>query len=779
MKRLIGGLILVSVLLAGCEQITEPARTDVPATGGPLFTMETGTCDQFQVPGSMSASFSLSGVTLVTGSYSFPTAIGDFGSTAYAINNAETVAGYVTESGTFRAAFKVEGSATWQPVGPLPTGTGAYSIAHAINNNGQIAGVYAAPGSAPKPFLFSGGTFILLPLPDGYSAGTAWGINDYGQVAGFVEAGTTARPFLWTPTTPNGTAFDGTLLNTAAAAAYGMNSRGDVVGQITGGGAFLWTAHTPNSTTGTWTSIGAPAGFTTAQARDINDNGEVVGFGSRSGINTAFFWKNGSFVVIEPFAGGTRSEAYAINNNGMVTGRANGVINGTTINLETFAWDAAGDRVLQHLGKAQFADACGSRGFGINDCGIIVGNSLQNGTNATKPTQWGYCEAPPSGKIGDFVWEDLNGNGVQDAGEPAISGVQVELLDGTGTVIRTTTTSSSGLYLFTELAAGNYSVRFTAPTGYVFTTRDQGGNDALDSDADPITGRTATYTLASGETNLTIDAGLVRPAGAVLLIIDEDGIDNGLHVNKNGGLTGLITPSGPQFWTDKEVNDDIAAYGLRNVLRYFAGNHGRSITVRTGQTGDEGWFAPNCIPQKWLNSAQSKTNNTCLEGANRDLAVNNYFFSGKTPFVGAPSSWNLPQDRLDKVPHVLPLRARGLVSLEGKDVCALVYDSDISINYDHDKPLGVNGNLQGATLGIAAFRVNKVITLDKFSSSTLPQVNITILDASVACKNFQLFNAPVPNSSSEPNDRVVENLAGLGSKLYRSFKVWSTKELFY
>jgi hypothetical protein len=273
----------------------------------------------------------------------------------------------------------------------------------------------------------------------------------------------------------------------------------------------------------------------------------------------------------------------------------------------------------------------------------------------------------------------------------------------------------------------------------------------------------------------------VKPEGAVLLIIDEDGIDNGLHVNKNGGLTGLITPSGPQFWTGKEVNDDIAAYGLRNVLRYFAtqANYGRSITVRTGQTGDEGWFAPNCIPQKWLNSAQSKTNNTCLDGANRDLAVNNYFFSGKTPFVGAPSSWNLPQDRLDKVPHVLPLRARGLVSLEGKDVCALVYDSDISINYDHGTPLGINGNLQGATLGIAAFRVNKVITLNNFSSSTLPQVNITILDASVACKNFQLFNAPVPNSSSEPNDRVVENLAGLGSKLYRSFKVWSTKELFY
>jgi hypothetical protein len=270
-----------------------------------------------------------------------------------------------------------------------------------------------------------------------------------------------------------------------------------------------------------------------------------------------------------------------------------------------------------------------------------------------------------------------------------------------------------------------------------------------------------------------------EPGGAVLLIIDEDGIDNGLHVNRTGGG---ITPSGPSFWTDREVNDDIAAYGLRNVLRYFANssNFGRTITVVTGQTGDEGWFAPNCIPAKWLNSSVSSSNNTCLEGADRTTAIHNYFFSGKTPFAGAPSpTWNIPQSRLDKIPHVMPLRARGLVSLEGKEVCALVYDSDISINYDHGKPLGVNGNLQGATYGIAAFRVNVVRTLNNFSSSTLPEVQITVLDPAATCQNFQLFNAPVPNSSSEPNDRRVESLAGLGTKAYRSFLVWPTLEMFF
>jgi len=270
---------------------------------------------------------------------------------------------------------------------------------------------------------------------------------------------------------------------------------------------------------------------------------------------------------------------------------------------------------------------------------------------------------------------------------------------------------------------------------------------------------------------------LPPPAGAVLLIIDEDGIDNGLHLNRTGGN---ITPAGPSFWTENEVNDDLAAYGFRDVLRYFAdsNNFGRTITVRTGQTGDEGWFAPNCIPAKWI-ASNSPSDLTCLTGAARGSGINNLVFSGKTPFVGAPTSWNIPQSRLDKIPAVMPLRARGLVSLEGKDVCALVYDSDISINYNSSRTPFTDGNLQGATLGIAAFRVNVVRTLNRFSSSTLPEVQITVLNAADTCKNFQLFNAPVPRSSSVPNDRLVENLAGTGSNGYRQLRFNPEWELFF
>jgi protocatechuate 3,4-dioxygenase beta subunit len=113
------------------------------------------------------------------------------------------------------------------------------------------------------------------------------------------------------------------------------------------------------------------------------------------------------------------------------------------------------------------------------------------------------------GSIGDRVWNDLNNNGVQDPGEPGIPGVTVTLYAANGTtVIATTTSDALGNYLFTNLDAGSYVVGFSnLPAGYVFATKDAGTDDAKDSDADAGTGKTAPFTLAPGEINLSIDAG--------------------------------------------------------------------------------------------------------------------------------------------------------------------------------------------------------------------------------------------------------------------------------
>ncbi len=115
---------------------------------------------------------------------------------------------------------------------------------------------------------------------------------------------------------------------------------------------------------------------------------------------------------------------------------------------------------------------------------------------------------PNTAGLGDSVWLDSNANGLQESGEAGLVGVTVKLLGANGTVQSTTSTDSQGHYQFSQLAAGAYSIQVIAPTQYQFTLSNQGINDAIDSDVDPISGKTATINLAIGENNLSYDAGL-------------------------------------------------------------------------------------------------------------------------------------------------------------------------------------------------------------------------------------------------------------------------------
>ena len=60
-----------------------------------------------------------------------------------------------------------------------------------------------------------------------------------------------------------------------------------------------------------------------------------------------------------------------------------------------------------------------------------------------------------AGSVSGFVWDDLNTNGIQDAGEPGIPNQVVTLA---GPVNATTTTDANGAYLFSNLPAGNYTI---------------------------------------------------------------------------------------------------------------------------------------------------------------------------------------------------------------------------------------------------------------------------------------------------------------------------------
>ncbi|MBN2103073.1 choice-of-anchor D domain-containing protein [bacterium] len=114
--------------------------------------------------------------------------------------------------------------------------------------------------------------------------------------------------------------------------------------------------------------------------------------------------------------------------------------------------------------------------------------------------------------VGNFVWNDLDTDGIQDAGEPGVANVTVALQLGNGTDVSSTTTDADGYYQFIGLASGTqYQLVFSnLPGGYDFTSKDQGGDDTVDSDANPSTAKTSKFTPVSNVFDPAWDAGVIQ-----------------------------------------------------------------------------------------------------------------------------------------------------------------------------------------------------------------------------------------------------------------------------
>ena len=120
-------------------------------------------------------------------------------------------------------------------------------------------------------------------------------------------------------------------------------------------------------------------------------------------------------------------------------------------------------------------------------------------------TQTCRDNTPIYGRIGDFVWLDIDGDGVQDGGsETGIGGVTINLyvdlngngiIDGADSIVATQTTNGSGGYLFTGVPAGTYVVD-------VATTNPSLANLTLTTANDP-----KAVNLAGGEWRLDVDFG--------------------------------------------------------------------------------------------------------------------------------------------------------------------------------------------------------------------------------------------------------------------------------
>jgi len=144
-----------------------------------------------------------------------------------------------------------------------------------------------------------------------------------------------------------------------------------------------------------------------------------------------------------------------------------------------------------------------------------------------------------TGSIGNFVWNDVDGNGIQDGGEGGVPGVVVELFDADGTLLQTTTTDDAGGYLFDNLPPGDYYLEVTKPDDRVFTSYDSGDDDGRDSDVNPTSNRTPVITLDPGEDDDTIDVGLTEPASIGRFVwLDED--QDGLKGDNEPGVAGIV-----------------------------------------------------------------------------------------------------------------------------------------------------------------------------------------------------------------------------------------------
>ncbi len=140
---------------------------------------------------------------------------------------------------------------------------------------------------------------------------------------------------------------------------------------------------------------------------------------------------------------------------------------------------------------------------------------------------------PPS--VEAFVWEDLNGNGLQELAElDGVQGVSVKLINAdTSAEVASGTTGADGLVKFEDLIPGNYKLQVTKPDEFnKFTVnRTEAASAAINSDIVNINdnpGETATFTLVSGQDLTDKDAGLYKTISiGGSLFIEQDGEPNG------------------------------------------------------------------------------------------------------------------------------------------------------------------------------------------------------------------------------------------------------------
>jgi hypothetical protein len=178
------------------------------------------------------------------------------------------------------------------------------------------------------------------------------------------------------------------------------------------------------------------------------------------------------------------------------------------------------------MNRQQVRHATGCAGFGMI-CVLAVVSFLHGGAQPQARAQEGTpfsadvalatpTRTPTPINVGNFVWSDLDADGRQDAGEPGLAGVTVQLWNSTKTaLIDSAVTNANGNYTLVAPTPGNYRVRALLSSGDQFSPKDSAAaGDLLDSDINPSGtsfGFTDIYVFGSNLISITsIDVGIIK-----------------------------------------------------------------------------------------------------------------------------------------------------------------------------------------------------------------------------------------------------------------------------
>jgi len=181
----------------------------------------------------------------------------------------------------------------------------------------------------------------------------------------------------------------------------------------------------------------------------------------------------------------------------------------------------------------------------------------------------------------------------------------------------------------------------------------------------------------------------------VLVVIDKDSIDFGVQQYQ-------VPPDA--------LNDLIASVGVRDPLPFFAANVGQLFALRTGLNGSDSWFAFARAPYAWVS------------GPGEDDALENFALAG--PGLGSPDAAGDRASLLVGVQDVVPIRADRATLLVGRNVCAIVYDENLTMP---DGDLRVD--LDGPNLGMVAFQIKSLVN----AGSIWPGLVVETLDVRSTC----------------------------------------------